>query len=547
VSAAELILASDRIITMAGGDDAGAVAIAGGRIQGLLRRDEIEAARGPDTQVRDVGARPVLPGFVDVHAHSEVACRAAYGTVDCRAPECGKVDDVLEALRAGLEDHRGGWLVGQGNLFFDRKLAERRLPTREELDRVSRTVPIALRAGGHVTVLNSAALADAGIDAGYLAPTHSITGKPAVERDRDGEPTGVVKEMDNALPLPHQDRETVKAAIEEGIHTLFTRNGVTTIGEISETTEGIECMDELAAAGRLGARMRVYLWAPGTLSLDEACSWQDHIRLSAGEDHVRIQGVKLFADGGYSAASAAVKQPYVHTGGCHCGDIALETEDVLEALAKTRAAGLQLAVHANGDRAQDWLSEIVAGAGGAPEGRLRTRIEHAGNFMPDPAAGELWRRAGILPVPQPVFLYTFGDYFADYLGEYGTRGRFPFARLLSEGWPLSGSSDVWVGSEREATNPMFGVWCCVARRSYDGNQIDPEQAISVEAALRMHTLDAALALGEEAERGSIEPGKAADLVVLDRDPLSSSTDDLRTIRASEVYLGGREALGAGRP
>jgi predicted amidohydrolase YtcJ len=524
VSAAELILASDRIITMAGGDDAGAV-----------------------TQVRDVGARPVLPGFVDVHAHSEVACRAAYGTVDCRAPECGKVDDVLEALRAGLEDHRGGWLVGQGNLFFDRKLAERRLPTREELDRVSRTVPIALRAGGHVTVLNSAALADAGIDAGYLAPTHSITGKPAVERDRDGEPTGVVKEMDNALPLPHQDRETVKAAIEEGIHTLFTRNGVTTIGEISETTEGIECMDELAAAGRLGARMRVYLWAPGTLSLDEACSWQDHIRLSAGEDHVRIQGVKLFADGGYSAASAAVKQPYVHTGGCHCGDIALETEDVLEALAKTRAAGLQLAVHANGDRAQDWLSEIVAGAGGAPEGRLRTRIEHAGNFMPDPAAGELWRRAGILPVPQPVFLYTFGDYFADYLGEYGTRGRFPFARLLSEGWPLSGSSDVWVGSEREATNPMFGVWCCVARRSYDGNQIDPEQAISVEAALRMHTLDAALALGEEAERGSIQPGKAADLVVLDRDPLSSSTGDLRTIRASEVYLGGREALGAGRP
>ncbi|MEA2291422.1 MAG: hypothetical protein QOF17_442 [Solirubrobacteraceae bacterium] len=547
MSAAELILASDRVITMAGRDEAGAVAIADGRIQGVLRRDEIEAARGPGTEVRDVGARPVLPGFVDVHAHSEVACRAAYGTVDCRAPECGTVDDVLEALRAGLEDHRGGWLVGQGNLFFDRKLAERRLPTREELDRVSRTVPIALRAGGHVTVLSSAALADAGIDAGYVAPTHSITGRPAVERDAAGEPTGVVKEMDNALPLPHQDRDTVRAAIEEGIHRLFTRNGVTTIGEISETTEGIECMDELAAAGRLGARMRVYLWAPGTLSLDEACAWQDHIRLSAGDEHVRIQGVKLFADGGYSAASAAVKQPYVHTGGCHCGDIALETEDVVEALRKTRAAGLQLAVHANGDRAQDWLSEIVAGQGGAPEGRMRTRIEHAGNFMPDPAAGELWRRAGILPVPQPVFLYTFGDYFADYLGEYGTRGRFPFARLLSEGWPLSGSSDVWVGSEREATNPMFGVWCCVARRSYDGNQIDPEQAISVEAALRMHTLDAALALGEEGERGSIEPGKAADLVVLDRDPLASSTDDLRSIRASEVYLGGREVLGARRP
>jgi predicted amidohydrolase YtcJ len=546
--APDLILVSDRVITMAGGEQPpagpGAVAVAAGRVQGVLRRDEVESARGPETEVRDVGARPVLPGFVDVHAHSEVACRAAYGTVDCRAPECGKVDDVLDALRAGLETHDGGWLVGQGNLFFDRKLAEGRLPTREELDRVSRTVPIALRAGGHVTVLNSAALTAAGIDRGYRAPEHSITGKPAVERGDDGEPTGVVKEMDNALPLPAQDRDTVKAALAEGLHRLFTRNGVTTIGEISETVEGIECMDELAREGRLGTRMRVYLWAPGTLSLDAACDWERHIRLSAGTDHVRIQGVKLFADGGYSAASAAVKQPYVHTGGCHCGDIALATEDVEVALRKTRAANLQLAIHANGDRAQEWLCEVVERAGGAPQGRIRTRIEHAGNFMPDPAAARLWKAAGILPVPQPVFLYTFGDYFADYLGEYGTRGRFPFARLLGEGWPLSGSSDVWVGSEREATNPMFGVWCCVARRSYDGNHIDPEQAITVEQALRMHTLDAALALGEEDERGSIEAGKAADLVVLDRDPLGAAEDDLRTIRASEVYLGGREVLGS---
>jgi predicted amidohydrolase YtcJ len=162
--------------------------------------------------------------------------------------------------------------------------------------------------------------------------------------------------------------------------------------------------------------------------------------------------------------------------------------------------------------------------------------------MPDPAAAELWQRAGILPVPQPVFIYTFGDYFEDYLGEYGTRGRFPFKRLLSEGWRLSGSSDVWVGSEREATNPMFSVWCCVARESYAGRVIDPDEGVDVLQALRMHTLDAALALGEDGERGSIEPGKAADLVVLDRDPLSSATGDLRSIRASEVYLGGRRVL-----
>jgi predicted amidohydrolase YtcJ len=472
-----------------------------------------------------------------------VACRATWGTVDCRAPECSTVEEVLEVLRAGLDaDRPEGWLVGQANLFFDRKLREGRLPTREELDRVSRTVPIALRAGGHVTVLSSAALRDAGIDAAYRPPAHSITGKPLVERDGGGAPTGVVKEMDNSLPLPHETPETVETAIEEGIRELFTRNGVTTIGEISETVGGIESMDRLAAAGRLGARMRVYLWSPGTLRVEQACAWPEHISLSAGEEHVRIQGVKLFSDGGYSAASAAVKQPYVHVDGCHCGDIALHEDDVASALHATRQAGLQLAIHANGDRAQDWLCEIIAGAGGAPDGRLRTRIEHAGNFMPDPAAAELWQRAGILPVPQPVFIYTFGDYFEDYLGEYGTRGRFPFARLLAEGWRLSGSSDVWVGSEREATNPMFSVWCCVARESYAGRVIDPGQSVDVLQALRMHTLDAAHALGEDDERGSIAPGKAADLVVLDRDPLACATGDLRSIRASEVYLGGRRVM-----
>ena len=153
--------------------------------------------------IDDVGARPLLPGFVDVHAHVEVACRAAYGTVDCRAPECSTVDDVLEALRAGLDAGReSGWIVGQANLFFDRKLREGRLPTRAELDRVSGDVGIALRAGGHITVLNTRALELAGIDRGYAPPAHSITGKPIVERAADDEPTGVVKEMDNVLPLP---------------------------------------------------------------------------------------------------------------------------------------------------------------------------------------------------------------------------------------------------------------------------------------------------------------------------------------------------------
>jgi predicted amidohydrolase YtcJ len=226
-------------------------------------------------------------------------------------------------------------------------------------------------------------------------------------------------------------------------------------------------------------------------------------------------------------------------GGEHFGDIALERDLLMEALPATRDAGLQLAIHANGDRAQEWLCEVIEAAGGAPaDPRLRTRIEHAGNFMPEHVTSEWWARAGIVPVPQPVFLYTFGDYFADYLGEYGTQGRFQFADLQREGWLLTGSSDVWVGSEREATNPLFSIWCCVQRQTYDDHFIDRDQAVSVDDALRMHTINAAKVLGEEREKGSLEPGKLADMVVLARDPRTAAVDDIPGIAVHSVFLGG---------
>lgn len=180
--------------------------------------------------------------------------------------------------------------------------------------------------------------------------------------------------------------------------------------------------------------------------------------------------------------------------------------------------------------------------GGASSGRTRMRIEHAGNFMPRQKTMEAWATAGIIPVPQPVFIYTFGEYFPDYLGDTGRIGRFPFKDLIAQGWRLSGSSDVWIGSEREATNPLFSVWCCVKRETYSGNYIDPEQAVTLEQALRMHTLDAAATMGEDDIRGSITPGKLADIIALDQDPFEVPVDDLRKIKVEYVLTQGRTAL-----
>lgn len=543
---ADVIVASRQVLTMHPGTspEIEAVAIKGKRIQRLLKRTEIAEVTGPDTRLVDVGNRPVLPGFVDPHAHVEVACRASYGTVDCRAPECGTVDEIVDALaQKAAATPKGQWVVGQGNLFLDRKLAEGRLPTRAELDRVSRDHPVALRAGGHITVLNTRALADSLIDRNYQPPKHSVTGLPQVERDASGDPTGVVKEMDNLLSFSSMEREQLLEALKEGVERNFTQYGVTAIGEISETVEGIACIDTLMGRGEFAPAMRVYLWAPGTLPLRDACRWKERISLDTSDDRMRIQGVKLFADGGYSARSAAVKEPYVcgcRSGKPFCGDIALTREFALEAIELTGKAGLQLAVHANGDRAQEWLCDAVIESGGATAGPTRARIEHAGNLMPSVTTADKWAQAGIVPVPQPVFLYTFGEYFPDYLGDYGRRGRFSFASLLRQGWQLSGSSDVWIGSEREATNPLFGVWCCVKRETYSGASLDRHESITVEQALRMHTIDAAAVMGEDDVRGSLAPGKYADLIVLDRDPLTAPIDDIRRIKVDLVFALGRQ-------
>ena len=537
---ADLILYSDAVLTM-GEAPAAAVdglAVRDGRIVSVGTRLELEAWRGESSIVVDLGSRALLPGFIDVHAHAEVASRTLYATVDCRAPECSEIGHVLQRLYEGLTTYsRDGWLVGQGNLFFDQKLAEKRLPTRAELDSVSDKVAIALRAGGHITVLNTRALEEAGIGRGYEAPKHSITGRPDVELGTDGEPSGVVREFDNALPFPELDDVDLERALEEGIGRLFTANGVTRVGEISETVGGLQLIDRLIAERRLGVRMAVYLWAPGTMSADAACDWRTQLRLRCDERQFRIQGLKLFADGGYSAASAAVKRPYLDG---HCGHIALEQVELARILERSAEAGLQLAVHANGDEAQEWVCRTIAQHGGAPAGALRTRVEHAGNFLPDYATTTAaWRDAGIIPVPQPVFLYTFGEFFSAYLGPYGDRGRFPFRRLLDDGWELTGSSDAWIGSEDDATNPLFSIWCCLARRTFLGRIIDVEQAIDIEEALRMHTINAARVLGVEEECGSLAVGKLADLVALDRDPRTVGIDELRQLKVETVWLEGR--------
>jgi predicted amidohydrolase YtcJ len=520
--------------------DQRAVAIRDGKIVAVGDEDLVRSSRERGAEVLDFGERPILPGFVDPHVHLEEGSRANAEMVDCRAPGCGSIEDVLQRLHENLpRAAESGWMVGQGNLFYDQKLAEKRFPTKDELDSVSTDVAIAIRAGSHRTVLNSKAFEVSGV-ADYEGKA-GVTGKAVVEVDDCGCPTGEISELDGVLPIPVPDEAQLKEAFRTGVHDLFTSYGVTTIGEITNSREGLHCIDELITAGEAPLRVSLFLWAPGTVSVDEACNWEEHFHFHADREHLNVRGLKLFADGGYSARNAATRKPFKAPYALHPGSrgsINLNRRQILSAQKKANAAGLQLAVHANGERAQDVACLAVEMA--EPDDALRTRMEHGGNFISTTETTDNWRRAGIIPIGQPVFLYNFfGDFLPVYLGKHGEHGRLPLKTLLQDGWKVASSSDLHVGAEDRATNPLFSIWCCVERQSFFGNTIEPEQRISVEEALKLHTIYPALSLGEGDNRGSLEKGKHADVIVLDQDPREVAGEKLLDVKVDHVFLGGK--------
>jgi hypothetical protein len=224
--------------------------------------------------------------------------------------------------------------------------------------------------------------------------------------------------------------------------------------------------------------------------------------------------------------------------------MAMTGPQIAQTVLRASTAGLQVAIHANGDRAQLEVCAAIADIRDQlPTSARTTRVEHAGNFLPDYQENtDAWRRAGIIPVPQPVFLHNFAEFLPDYVGEYARENQFPFRRLLDDNWPISGSSDVWVGSEQMQTNPFFSISCCVTRQAFHGATISGEERISVLEAIRMHTLNGAIALGEEATRGSLEPGKLADVLVVDRDPRKVKDTEIAGLGVDQVFVGGRVAF-----
>jgi len=534
-----MVLVNGKVITVDPEDTiAEAVAIKDNRILKVGATGEIERLADGDTGIIDVERRPILPGFIDAHVHSQYYAVNLTYRLHIHVPPLKSVRQVLEKVEGRAhETPEGGWIVGRGSFHLDHKFEEKRYPTKAELDEAAPRHPVVLFSGSHIAIVNSRGLERAGITRD--TPRHvRLPGRVAlVEKDPEtGEPTGIIREAGELLSLPGHTHGEVEEALRSVLMTDFVQQGITSIHDMPGR-EVFRIYQDWMARGELPLRVRVYFYMP-SYGGDIGPLVNFGFQSGFGSEWLNLGGIKLMVDGGITGPKASLYQPYPHD--VHdFGLLNYSQEELTRIYAEAHRAGFQVLSHTTGERAQDMvMNAIDAALHDLPKEDHRHRLEHAGNYFATPERMERMLELGAVPVVNPQFIHAFGFLMEHFYGKRIRRGLFPFRMLLDMGFKLPFSSDA-TGTQPEATNPFWGIWCAVKRESFDGSILDEEQRISVMEAIRCYTIHAAYAGFEEEVKGSIEPGKLADLIVVSEDPLNVPVDRIKDIKVKMTIVDGK--------
>lgn len=511
---------------------AGGVALQGDRVAQVGSEAEIRAwADSARAHVVELAGRAVLPGFVDAHSHFPGAGIDAVA-VDLNAPPIGRIE-TIEQLAAALARKAdatddGDWVFGIG--YDDTLLAERRHPTRADLDAVSTRHPIGLmHVSGHLAAVNSLALERLG----YGAVTPDPEGG-RIRRDPSGAPDGVLEEsaMEGVARALAQPGLLDALAIVRRATALYLAAGVTTAQNGFATGGQLQGMIWLERLRLLP--LRLVLW-PGEEEGDRLIDGS--LVPPRDAPWVRVGAVKLVGDGSLQGYTGFLSQPYAVPPGADAGFrgyLRIPREKLIAWVERLHRAGLQVAIHGNGDAAIDDILDAIEHAQAvAPRADSRPIVVHAQTARED----QLDRMAALGVIPSFFVLHTYywGDRHRDrFLGPERAARISPAASAARRGIPFTLHADTPV----VPMEPLRIVWSAVNRVTTSGATLGPEQRIDVMRALRAVTIDAAHQHFQEGDRGSLEPGKLADLVILDRSPLDDPTA-IDRIRVVETIVGGR--------
>ncbi|HEX7298677.1 MAG TPA: amidohydrolase family protein [Solirubrobacteraceae bacterium] len=480
-----------------------AVLIRAGRIAMVGDRAEIDAAAGDAPRLECEG-RTLVPGFVDGHTHVELSCLSREHWVQAQTPPCRSLDDIGRRIR-DREDSGDGWLVCRCSFALQDKVVEQRLFTREELDDLVPDRPLAVLAGLHVAMLNTAALRR--LDLWDREPP-GVT----LQRAADGTPTGVATEVWDLIPgLP---RDAVMEAIAAHHRDLTLAQGITSAHTIPFSAADAEACRLLQARGGLPLRLRTYCHVPRSATLEALI--ESRARPGAGDDWLRFGGVKIFVDGQHGDGLGRVFDDFKWTPG-----------ELARFVAQAHGAGLQLWMHAVSPGAVRMAARAVASATAGTPGRGRHRIEHGGDYL-DVADIPLLRATGVRLVTTPHFLRS----------DTPVPGQSPLRTLIDAGFEPIGGTDT-TGTVPEGAGPLFNIACAVNRTDAEGRVLDPDERIGVGEALRLFTAWAAAGAFEEDVKGRLAPGMLGDAVLVSEDVLSLPPERLFDVRVDATVVDGR--------
>ena len=532
---ADIIFTHGDIITMGGPEGtAEALAVKDGRILAVGGSAEVLRRQGPATRMIDLGGRTLLPGFLDGHSHFINAIRMV-SWANVSAPPVGSVRTIPELVavlaetKARLGLKRGEWLVGYG--YDGTTLAEGRELTREDLDPHFPENPVlVIHVSLHGAVLNTAGFKAAEFD--LFAPTPP--GGMTARKPGSNEAAGLVMEhsflpifMHMPAPTEEQQLDAFAAA-----QALYAGNGYTTMQDAPMEPATRPLYHKAAEQGRLFLDFVGYVnW----LEFPELVRTHGEPFKEGYRKHMRIGGVKAVVDGSPQGKTAFWTKPLLTPGPNGekdwRGEPNIAPEELNKLVKLAYDNDIQIMVHCNGDATIDMMLDAHKAAG-APAGK-RTVIIHSQFARPDQL--DLYARYGFLVSFFTNHAFFWGDVHVENLGRERAWFLSPTRSATARGIRFTNHSDFAV----TPLNPMFILWTSVARTSRSGQIIGPDERITPAQGLKALTIDAAYQYGEEAEKGSLEPGKLADLVVLDRNPTKVPIEAIKDIKVEETFKEGR--------
>jgi predicted amidohydrolase YtcJ len=521
---ADLVIKSARVYTMEGGRPlAEAVAVLGNRIIAVGSNNDLKSLEGPGTRIVDGTGTTVTPGFIDAHSHPDGSNEVTGADVNLRS-----IAEIKAAMHAqAAVTPPGQWVIG--NKYDDTKLSEERPLNRHDLDEAVPQQPAIVRhRGGHTAVVNSRGLKVAGVTVKTGDPDGGSFGR------EEGELTGFVAEnalfdiIDQAGEWP----EITRAVRQQGVAYMsraMAAAGLTSTTDSWGSVESLTAYQDARAAGELLTRLSFMPYGPTGLYSDLKSAG---VRSGFGDEWIRFGAVKYLADGSASERTMRMSTPFEGRPGDH-GILMMDQGELNAATADAVQNGWRIGIHANGDVTIDMVLKayeqaLQDWAGPNP----RFRIEHCSLVNP-----ELLQRikdSGSIPTPFYTYAHYHGNKWPDY-GPEKMQWMFAHKSFLDYGIPVAPASDYTPGP----FEPLMAIQSMVTRKDFKGRVWGPDQRITVSQAMKICTVNGAYASMEEDIKGSIAPGKLADLVVLAADPNDTVADKIKDIPVLRTLVDGK--------